>query len=187
MKSRWVTLIVFASVGLLAFCYLRYNESVQAMEADSDFRTWSPSPAALKQALVAAAARDPEAATPHGKRQLFIQLFQNRFRQHFPSPMAVGLRISSKDDKLALLCPARLEPWNMDQLAYQAWRETKDVFGHPFKVDLFVTYIGAPSKKVGELRPSPSDPQKLHITYLPDVSSKVGRRLGTGPTLASRP
>jgi hypothetical protein len=58
-----------------------------------------------------------------------------------------------------------MEPWSMDRLAVNTWRETQQAFGHPFDIDLFITYIGAPPLKVGELRRTKDSPDKLEIVH----------------------
>ena len=85
--------------------------------------------------------------------------------------MAVLARFDTKDPQhtiIRLMCPARMEPWNMDRVAVQAWREAKDCLGRSYDVDLYETYIGAAPRKTGELR---CDPAKASVAVVNHLSA----------------
>jgi hypothetical protein len=78
--------------------------------------------------------------------------------------MAIGMRFPLAN-KIDLFTPARMEPWSMDRLAVNTWREAHAAFGHSFDIDLFITYIGIPPLKVGELRQAKNSPDSVDIVH----------------------
>lgn len=160
MKRRWVALCAVILVGLLAWTYFA-GRNADASGLGDDFDAWSPTPVALRQEA-GTNGTDPRTKAGQTVRDRFADLFKKRFRRHDP-PVAVGMRFAN--NTVILLCPARMEPWNMDRLAVDAWHETQTAFGHPFDVDIYITYIGGPPVKVGELRPAPGHPDRVVISY----------------------
>jgi hypothetical protein len=157
MKRRWIIGAIIALLGVTG--YLLYDRAVDAMAA-TDYSNWPPNARAIRSAL---GGSNGGAADEAARVEQFCELFQNRFRHHEPM-MAIGLRPLTKT-RLKLMCPARLEPVDIDRVALTAWREAEDLFEHPFDLDIYATFIGMPPIKIGELRPRPDNPKFVHIVY----------------------
>jgi hypothetical protein len=163
MKPRWVALGTIALLGLLLLFVQILKRSADAADAAVNFETWAPSAAAIRVKVGPGDPAHPESSAEKTRRTTFAKLFANRYREHDPA-MAIGLRFLD-NKRIKLMCPARMEPWNVDRLAMVAWRESRDAMGHPFDIDIYETYIGTPPVKIGELRPSPKEPHIMLITY----------------------
>jgi hypothetical protein len=164
-------------VGLIGYFF--YDRTANA-DPYNEFTTWPPTSAAIRQELKTEVPNNDEKA----RRQLFAKLFQSRFRNHQPM-MAIGMKFM-ENGHIKLMCPARMEPWDMDNIAMSLWHETHDVFGTNYEVDIYETFIGMPPLKVGELRAVPMRPDIVHISYqYPNkvIYSPYGRR----PATAARP
>lgn len=98
------------------------------------------------------------------RKDTFAILFQRRYRKHEGAQIAVGVKFPT-NGRIKLLCPARLEPWNMDHLAVQIWKEARTDFGRSYDVDIYETYIGTPPVKVGQLRTDAHNLDAVQITY----------------------
>jgi len=134
---------------------------VQQPAATAEYTDWRPTAATIREEI------GTEASPAHGmtekqRRELFCQLFKDRFRFHTPN-VAIGLRFVG-DRRLKLMCPARLEPFLVDRVALAAWREASADFGRQMDVDIYATFIGTTQVKIGELRASGSPPV-AHIEY----------------------
>lgn len=164
MSRTWFTLVALIFLSLIAYtCLTRQSAIDDPSGFDISVASWPPNSADLCR-IAGTNGTDPK--TPEGlaTRERFIALFKKRYRRHSPM-MAVGLRIEPSD-RIELMTPARMEPWNMDRLAVETWHETQAAFGHPFDIDLYITYIGTPPLKIGELRRSASAPNKVEIVHL---------------------
>lgn len=167
MKQIWF-LGTMGAVGGALFCV--YCGSLHNADAD-------PMDAALMQSPVSAAIHQELAAhtgdkppmTAAQRQDLFAERFTERFRQHEPK-MAVRARfeeVNHARNRIKLMCPARLEPWNMDRIALSAWREAKDCLGENYDIDLYETFIGSAPRKIGELRCTSGAKSVADIHYLP--------------------
>lgn len=166
-KRRGIALLIIPLIALTGYgSTTAYNIAVQRSLDEgglsSDFSHWSPTAQEVKQELDAAALHSEKE-----RKEKFVPLFENRYRRHDP-PMAVGIRFL-EGNRIKLMCPARMEPWNMDRLALATWRETRAEFGHPFDIDIYITFIGASPLEVGELRPMAADANFAEIHYHPAV------------------
>jgi hypothetical protein len=143
-----------------------------------DIVNWPPSMVELSH-LVRTNGADPNTPAGLAARDRYMELFKRRYRTHQPM-MAVGIRFT-RTGRIDLLTPARMEPWNLDRLAVNTWQETQMVFGHPFDIDLFITYIGSPPLKIGELRRANDSSGKLEIVHysipiLPQQTRRIAIR-----------
>jgi hypothetical protein len=82
----------------------------------------------------------------------------------------------SDADRLRLTCAAAISPWEKAHLAMQLTREAEAVLGKPFDVDIVDSYIGAPQRKVAELRWNASD-HRATVVYDDDFTRSRLRRL----------
>ncbi len=167
MKQIWFPGIM-GVVSVAMFC--AYCASLHDAEADpmDAALMQSPVPAAIHQEI-AAHAGDKPPMTSAQRQDLFAERFTERFRMHEPK-MAVRARfeeISHARNRIKLMCPARLEPWNMDRIALSAWREAKDCLGENCDIDLYETFIGSAPRKIGELRNAGGAKSVADIHYLP--------------------
>ncbi len=162
MKRRGV--IGVAAVGSVLLCGALICIYLQrSANADYDYAYWSPSPAAIRSRIGSASAPAPGLKDAE-RRRLFALMFKDRYRRHDPG-VAIGLRFMSPT-RLKLMCPARLEPFLVDQIALAAWREARDDFGIPVDIDIYDTFIGTAQIKIGQLRSvTISHPEVAHISY----------------------
>ncbi len=160
MKRVLIACSLAAIIGI--GLYLR-SSFQHASEADSleDFTAWQPTTAAIRAALETNKPADPSG---NQNRELYAQMFTSRFRLHDPK---IAVRIKYVDrEHVALMCPARMEPWNMDQLAMAIWRESRTLFNTNPNIDIFETFIGSSRIKVGEVRSQKEHPQVACIRYV---------------------
>ncbi len=157
MKRYWIIGAIIALLGVTG--YLLYDRSDNAMAAE-DYSNWSPNAGAIRQKI---GKSDGNAAGEERRLIQFCKLFQSRFRNHDPA-MAIGLR-NLTPNRLKLMCPARMEPVDIDRITLTAWREAKDAFDHSFDLDIYLTFIGTPPIKIGELRPRHDNPKIASISY----------------------
>ena len=165
MTWKWP---VYFTIGLLgAFLGYRVTTAHNAQDALPEdgpaFLNWPPSPQEIVR-VTAANGTDPKTAEGLKARDRFADVFKGRYRQHEPM-IAVGMRFR-EPNVIDLMVPARMEPWNIDRIAVEAWKESNTAFGHPFDVDLYISYIGVPRIKIGELRQNSAHPGRVVITYL---------------------
>jgi len=176
MKKSGLVAMVILLVGLLGYGYQALDHAGDDEGLSIDFASWPPTTSEVLQKL-------PDAGTPptpakeKEREGQYAKLFTSRFRNHDPA-MAVGMRFLP-DEHIKLMCPARMEPWNMDRLAITAWRETRDMFGRTFDVDIYATYIGAPPVLVGQLRPTKEDSKQVNIRYF--LPGQIGTTADTTP------
>jgi len=164
MARLWIFLIVLLLLGWTGYAYITRDPTTDDQSGfDVNAANWPPAPADLIRE-VGANGQDPNSPQGAANRLKFATLFKNRYRSHTPM-MAIGLRFA-RSGCINLMTPARMEPWNMDRLAVETLNEAQAAFGHPFDIDLFITYIGAPPIKIGELRPMPGVPGKVAIVRL---------------------
>lgn len=159
MKRGIIVIALISLFGGAAYS-LTHHESSSLMEYD--FKDWPPYADEIKSQIHNInSVKDGK--TPDQQRQvLFSELFKRRFRSHTPMK-AIGMKIVH--EKIKLLCPARMEPWEIDGVAMAAWRESKDDLGRNFDIDIFETYIGTAPIKIGELRTPAGNQQVANITY----------------------
>ena len=158
-KAILITASIFA-IGCLVAMFLLQKQA--SADAKSDFSGWSPGPAEIRQEL-GNAANPLGDSDPVERKQAFRKLFEKRFRSQTPM-MAVGINFLD-EKKIKLMCPARMEPWNMDAIAMMTWREAKDILGKSYEIDIYQTYLGGAFVKVGELRMHKNDPNIANISY----------------------
>lgn len=161
MERRAAAGVAFGGMMVLAGCLL-FGSQQQPISAAPEYASWSPNAAEI-QNKIGTAARPSPGMSDAERRNQFCVLFKDRYRHHDPT-VAVGLRFISKT-RLKLMCPARMEPCYMDQIALALWREARATFGAPIEIDIFDTFIGTTRIKIGELRVEPGDPEIAHITY----------------------
>jgi hypothetical protein len=142
--------------------YLWQMQSAPPARDMSDMATWQPDAAALQESMNARFGKtitlDNAAA-----RDLFTQIFQQRYREHKPQ-LAVGIKLYPAGN-VRLLVPSRLEPWHINRIALAAYREVQDNFGVSVPVDVYETFVGASPVKVGQARADAHDPQHLRVTF----------------------
>jgi hypothetical protein len=175
----WIVAVCLLVPGLLIWQRL-------AGEADPDdsFPAWSPDTKAIRRELDSRYPVIPDGKNEEARRELFCELFKNRYRHHQPQ-IAVGMRILP-GNRIKLMCPARMEPWNLDRLAMAAWRETREIFGATFTLDIYETYIGATPHLIGKLRPLPDNPKIAQITYN-QTAYRTSKRVRVGQDASSKP
>jgi hypothetical protein len=166
MKRFWVAAL---SILFGIICVLYYRAQVAAAEVGEydNVTAWAPNVQTVHQRVDNDVKRSPGNAKVHLKT--FGDLLTQRFRNHDPQK---AVRVTFKHDlinntdMLVLMCPARMEPWNMDWLAVQTWKEAKDDLGASYPIDIFITYIGLSRIKVAELRPVTGDAARVAVRYL---------------------
>jgi hypothetical protein len=157
-KSVGAVLIAFVLLG----GYLLYGYLQEPAYASPEFVSWAPGPAAIRGKIGSMQAPTP-GMTDSERRARFCIMFKERFRQHDPA-VAVGLRFTTPH-RIKLMCPARMEPCYMDEIALAAWHEARDIFGGPMDIDIYDTFIGTNQLKVGQLRASAATPDFAHVSY----------------------
>lgn len=159
LSRKWMlaSLALAPSLGCLY-----YWQSCAVPLSDEDSRHWNPDAAAIRREINLLPAA-PKAQAETARRDLFATLFKQRYRSH-KTALAVCLRFLP-DGRIKLMCPARMEPWELDRLAQAAWSETRDNFGHSFNIDIYETYIGAATVKIGEIRPDPQNARLARVAH----------------------
>ena len=160
MKKILALIGALALLGVVIALFLFQKQA--SADAKSDFSGWQPSALAIRQKLGTAKNPAPELRS-EARYQEFQAMFVSRFRSQNPM-VAVGFHYLS-DTKIKLMCPARMEPWNIDAVALMTWREAKEVLGTSYDIDIYETYLGGRFSKVGELRPLKEDKNIAHIVY----------------------
>ena len=160
MKKIVAIIGALALLGIVIALFLSQKEA--SADSHSDFSGWQPSVAAIRQKLGTSRNPTPEYRSEE-RRKEFQAMFISRFRSQNPM-VAVGFHYLS-DTKIKLMCPARMEPWNIDTVALMTWREGKEILGTSFDIDIYETYLGGRFSKVGELRPLKEDANIAHIVY----------------------
>lgn len=164
MKRSWILGSAAVALGALSYLVIgKMQQSAYGMDQSAKYATWQPDAAEVQRTL-----GTPNAAAPGDyqdeRHQKFAKLFQDRYRSHQSEQIAVGLRFQ-EHGRIKLMCPARQEPWETNQLAMAAWKEARAIFGTAFDVDIFATYIGTPPVKIGTLRPDAQNPEVARIVY----------------------
>jgi len=150
MRYIWFLGATAACSGVFCLSYLAWRQTPESDQMDY-ILALSPNAATIHNQLASA-----PTLTKTKRQELFAELFTTRFRKH-DSKMAVRARFVAAQNgrsHIKLMCPARLEPWNMDRLALATWREAKDCLGETCDIDVYETFIGAIPRKIGELRTS---------------------------------
>jgi len=152
-----------AAVGVfLLGSYLLYGYLQEPGTAAAEFSSWPPGPAAIRSAI--GTPQVPASGmSENERREQFCVMFKNRFRHHEPG-LAIGLRFLTPT-RIKLMCPARMEPYFVDQIALAAWHEARDDFGKSIDIDIYDTFIGTNQIKIGELRAVAEKPEMAHIKY----------------------
>jgi hypothetical protein len=169
-----------AAMGLVGGGLL-YGYVQQPAIASSEYAQWPPQAAAIR-AVIGTVSAPAYGMTEDQRREQFCMMFKNRFRKHEPA-VAVGIRFLKNSNRIKLMCPARLEPFYVDQIALAAWREARANFGPKIDLDIYDTFIGTTQIKIGQLRVSPEAPTVAHITYDFSELEKLNRPRLTNSTL----
>ncbi len=179
MKRGALFIVIILLLGGAAFAWTHHDVP---SNIEYDFKDWPPEANEIKSQIQQINTVKDGKTVEVQREVLFSELFKNRFRTHTPMK-AIGVKIEP-GYKLKLMCPARMEPWEIDGVAMAAWKESQDDLGKPYEVDIFETYIGTAPIKIGELRTQPGDQKTVHIAYkYPDAphSSAVNGSPATQP------
>ncbi|HZP82184.1 MAG TPA: hypothetical protein VFB21_11125 [Chthonomonadaceae bacterium] len=164
MKRSWILGSTVIALGALSYLVLvKMQQRAYGMDQPNNYASWQPDAAEVQRTLGVSNAAAPGDYQDE-RHQQFARLFQERYRSHQPDPIAVGLRFQ-EHGHIKLMCPARQEPWETNQLAMAAWKEARAIFGTAYDVDIFATYIGTPPVKIGTLRPDARNPEVARIVY----------------------
>lgn len=164
----WSPIVLVLAGGIF---YLGQRQDAAAEEYPlANFDTWSPSAVRVRTEVAGLPATGSKVGDIRARELKLENLITYRCRNHTPQ-LAVRVLFPTPD-RIAVLCPARMEPWTMDDLAFAAWRETRADVGVSCGVDLYLTYIGMPPVKVGELRPDPANPNLARIRYRPPSADR---------------
>jgi len=180
MRQHGAIGAAIAAMGLVGGGLL-YGYVQQPAIASSEYALWPPQAAAIRAVIGPVAAPMP-GMTEIQRRDKFCTMFKNRFRKHEPA-VAVGIRFLKNSNRIKLMCPARLEPFYVDQIALAAWREARANFGPSVDLDIYDTFIGTTQIKIGELRVIPDAPTVAHITYDFTELEKLNRPRMPNPSL----
>ncbi len=141
------------TIGVLAVCAIglglagwRHYSLHQNRDILKNFTHWPPSSREVHNSM-----QHYHAASPAGAMKHFAQLITMRYREHNP-PLAVLIRYKNPT-YLKLECPARMAPWNMNRLALNLWRESRNDLKLNVTVGIYRTYIGAKPFLIGTLVP----------------------------------
>ena len=128
-----------AVLPMLYFLFPHYEDH----DNIGEFAEWKPTPAQITQSLGKGTGQFSD--TRHKE---FAKIFQQRFRDH---EIAVGVHfLNAKTIKL--MCGAIVPRWDMARVAAQLHKESYELFGVDYQVDIYETYISRRMKKLGELR-----------------------------------
>lgn len=155
MKRKPVIIAILTVIGISSYFLWASSAVREGYDPNTDFANWSPTAAEISKQMPAGAELERQLA--------FAQLFQQRFRKHEPS-RAIGVHIMG-NGKIHLLTQARLEPWNIDRIALMLYRELQQNFHKNYDIEIYETFIGTRPIKIGEILPSPTDPQRLVVRY----------------------
>ncbi len=164
MKMRIIIGVSVALVILAGTAIVNYYKSSAETDPTSGFQQWVPTATEVHAKVdTASGGQNANASNALAGRRLFAKLITNRFRAHDP-PVAVLVKYHP-DNWFALECPARMEPWNLDNLALDVWRESRDDLSISCPIMIYRTYIGAKPVLVGTLQPDKSNTMHAVITY----------------------
>ena len=152
---------VGAAIIVVAGC-LVYGFSQAPVSANPEFAQWEPTATAIRKEIGTKDSPKP-GMTDADRRFHFCDMFKNRYRMHEPK-VAVGVRFVTPD-RLKLMCPARMEPCYIDQIALSLWHEARDNFGRPVDIEIYNTFIGTNNVRIGTLKPLSDHPEIALITY----------------------
>ncbi|MCL6474153.1 MAG: hypothetical protein K6U75_03755 [Firmicutes bacterium] len=159
-----VLILVFAG-GIAIFKLATYDPmSNQTMPDLSDIDSWQPTTAEIQQQI------DTQAAVFEQKRQ-YGRLLRSRYRS---KDMPVNLHVDERGT-FYLECAATIPTWDKALIAHQVWREIRTLFGESPHVIIYESYIGTPSRRVGEARVDAKNPE------LPEVVFDTGWHLRRKP------
>jgi len=160
-----------AAIILVGGCVI-YGLSQAPVSANPEFAQWEPTPAAIRARI---GTKDSPVAgmTDAMRRERFCEMFKNRYRKHDPK-VAVGARFLTPT-RLKLMCPARMEPCYIDQIAMTLWHEARDDFGQPVDIEIYDTFIGTNNVRIGTLTPLVDHPEIARITYDYSILIRAGR------------
>jgi hypothetical protein len=156
MRRVWTAALVATLLAAAACGIKLFNNMTTVPQAGTDYADWAPSADAVAQSV--AAEKDDWA-----RAAKFAEMFQRRFRDHSPA-VAVGLHLKPGIPGI-ILFPARMEPWEMNRIAYMAWSEAKHDLGNSLDIDIYRTFIGIPAIRIGQLRAARDTPDRVLVDY----------------------
>lgn len=160
MKRGTVAYTLFG-LALPGFYFWNFQFPLPSDDRDS-MAAWQPDAAAIKKSLNARF--DGKIHLNNAAaREMFVQAFQQRYREHTPQ-LAVGLKLHPTRH-IRLLLPSRMEPWHINRIALTAFREVHDVFGGDTPVDIYETFVGAAPICIGQVAVEPDNPQQIRVTF----------------------
>ncbi len=154
------------------------NRSTADADPTSGFQQWTPNVTEVHDQIAhlnSGGSREEPASL--ASCQLFARLITRRFRGHTP-PIAVLVKYHPSK-WFALECPARMEPWNLDNLALDIWRESRRDLAISCPVMIYRTYIGAKPVLVGQLLPDKANGDRATIAY--DKAGEIGGAIHSTP------
>jgi hypothetical protein len=159
-----------AAAIILVSGFVIYGLSQAPVSANPEFAQWEPTPAAIRKKIGTKESPAP-GMTEAERRNRFCEMFKNRYRMHEPK-VAVGVHFVTPS-VLKLMCPARMEPCYIDQIALSLWHEARDNFGQPVDIEIYNTFIGANNIRIGTLKPLAENPEIARITYDYSILSRT--------------
>ncbi len=104
---------------------------------------WDPTLASLRRVIPAGPVTSGDPRVEEFNRRL-----TGRYRQRL---LAVRV-ILQPPDRIELRCGANIPRRLMARIAVQTESDARALFGRPFDVDVYETYVAAPKRKIAELR-----------------------------------
>ena len=151
-----------AALALILGAAFLYGYRQDPVNASPEYAQWPPTPADILSKIGPATA-SARGTSDAERRSKFCMLFKSRYRKHDPA-VAVGARFITAT-RIKLMCPARMEPYLIDQIALSLWREASEGFGRPIDIDIYDTFIATRHIKIGQLRGGDEKPPIAHISY----------------------
>lgn len=152
--------IILLVVGVCLFLFV--SQSVVFEVPHDEYSQWHPNAAYIQNEIGTEKSPNPKMSEEE-RREKFTSLFQSRFRRH-KEQIAIRLDFETPT-QLKMKTTARLEPFVINRIALAAWRESKACFGTHCDLDIYETFIGSKSRKIGELRAFQGDKNIAYITY----------------------
>lgn len=160
-----------ALAGLVSFFFIHFKQ--HDPDSVETLLPLSPTPTEIQREITIMSG-----ASQNQRRNRFAERFTQRFREHdLQIPVLIRyIDTTGKIPLIRLCCPARTEPWNMDRLALAVYRESRICLNEPCNIDVYETYIAAPSRKIGTLRSDLNNTNGVHLLYDPEPL-KRGKRV----------
>lgn len=133
------------AIGVLGALVIAGLARLPKLDTDPDrMDTWPPTADEVYRTVGGgpAVAGDP-------RLDRFCEMLTHRYRARL---LAVRV-IVHPPDRIELRCGANMTWQTMARVAVQVAAEAEQVFGRPFRIDVYATYVAAPKRKVGELTP----------------------------------